>query len=273
MKYCTAGTPRGIVPRIVQSPWLTQSLRDLRSTTVTAVDGVGLWFAELATLGSLLSSPDDMELLSAAELARANAMQAVDVRRDFLVSRILLRSVLGACLGAVPKSLTFSISEHGKPMLAATAAQGTLHFNISHSRSAWLLGVTRRAPVGIDIETRSHVENSARLASRVFSLTEVTELDSALDRDAAFLRGWTRKEAVLKAAGSGFTWVARDIDVGTGAVHRRVELPARVHSVADVWSFEPPIAGYAAVALLSDAAARPPDRIDDCIVYRRIIAV
>lgn len=250
-KYCTRRTRRGIVCGIVQPSWLSLSLQGLRSQSTETHDGVELWFAELATFGSLLSSSDDIDVLSSVERDRGAAMSAADVRRDFLVSRILLRHILGARLGIDPRQLEFAISEHGKPSLRVEGSQSPLYFNVSHSRGAWLLAVTRCGELGVDLETRRYVDNSSRLAARVFSAAERLELAVAADAHAAFLNCWTRKEAVLKAIGSGFTSPAREIDVGTETTYRRIASSTIPQQIVELRTLQLPIMGYAAIALLA----------------------
>jgi 4'-phosphopantetheinyl transferase len=264
VEYCTAGTHKGIVPGIVSSPWLQQSFREFPPLAAAAdTGGMTLWLADLADWNARLSDPAAAVVLGAAETQRAAAMSAAAVRADFVTSRILLRRVLGTLLGRPPADLELVIGAHGKPAVRWHGAEPVLHFNLSHSRGIWLLGVARGEAVGVDIETRDAVPNATRLASRVFSAAENLQLEAAAAvgetaRDTAFLRGWTRKEAVLKAAGSGFTWVASAIEVGTDAVPRAVELPQQPASRALVWSVALPLAGHAAVALLSNTRSAPP---------------
>lgn len=76
-----------------------------------------------------------------------------------------------------------------------------LAVSISHCRTAVAVAVSRRGPVGIDVECRRRL--SPGLVERVCSLAEREALASAADADMAFLQLWTRKEAVLKCRGTG----------------------------------------------------------------------
>jgi 4'-phosphopantetheinyl transferase len=264
VEYCTAGTRKGIVPGIVSSPWLQQSFREFPHLAAAAdTGGITLWLAELAEWIPRLSGPAATAVLGAAESQRAATMSAAAVRADFVTSRILLRRVLGTLLGRPPADLDIVIGPHGKPAVCLRGDEPSLHFNLSHSRGIWLLGVAHGDAIGVDIEMRDTVPNATRLAARVFSAAENLQLEAAAAvgetaRDTAFLRGWTRKEAVLKAAGSGFTWVASAIEVGTDAAPRAVELPQQPAGRALVWSVALPLAGHAAVALLSNTRSAPP---------------
>lgn len=263
VEYCTAGTRKGIVPGIVSSPWSQQSFREFPHLAAAAdAPGMALWLADLADWLPLLADPAETAVLDAAESQRAATMSAAAVRADFVTSRVLLRRVLGALLGRPPAAVELVIGAHGKPAVRLRDDEPALHFNLSHSGGLWLLGVARDA-IGVDIEMRAAAPNAARLAARVFSTAENSQLEAAAAvgetaRDTAFLRGWTRKEAVLKAVGSGFTLAASTLEVGTDPAPRAVQLPLPPVSRALVWSVALPLAGHAAVALLSSTRSAPP---------------
>ena len=158
--------------------------------------------------------------LDEAECTRLAGMVDVRARERFGRSRSLLRQILARYLGGAPAALRFELLAHGKPrVLTAADAEVPLQFNVSHSRSGWLLAVTAVDPLGVDLELPREVPNAARLAERVFSVAERAALAEALtvspaQRDAVFLECWTRKEAALKALGDGFTLGAASLHVG-----------------------------------------------------------
>lgn len=268
---------RGIVPAIVTPSWSPLALHELRhGAALVSAQGPTVWFAQLAAFAPLLSSSADIEILSADERQRAAAMSSELVRRDFLLSRLLLRRVLGACLGNPIDSVVLHAAEHGKPTILAADGSPAIHFNQSHSQGLWLLGVTRTMPVGVDIEGPRVVTNAERLAKRVFTAAESAELAAAAatssgsgESDRVFLGGWTRKEAVLKAVGSGFSWPANEIHVGTDDAPRRVALPRLPDHFAEVWSFDLPVDGRAAAATLSRKSVRSFE-CDAAVSYREL---
>lgn len=219
-----------------------------RDAAASAFGETELWFADLAGFASLLSTNADISALADTERERAAKMSAAASREDFMLSRILLRRVLAVRMGVAPRDLLFDVNEHGKPTVAG------LQFNLSHCRGAWLLGISRHAAIGVDIERPRQIVDIERLATRVFSGNEREQLAAAAAsppmHTATFLRGWTRKEAVLKAMGSGFSSSARDLEVSTQAVSQRVKLPHGFTDDANVWSIDPPIEGFAALALI-----------------------
>lgn len=244
---------RGIVPRIVQTgaqSWPRRPLPAVGSVAPHASPrpdgGVALWLAQL----------DDFDVdasaarLDIADTARAAGIADGTARRRFIVSRGLLRQVLGARSGAAPNELAFRAGEHGKPSLSAGAAAGC-HFNLSHAGGWWLLATTD-SPVGVDLEMADRAVDAARLAARVFTPGERAALQFAGDDTAAarsvFLDCWTRKEALLKAIGTGFAGGAKSFHVGPGPDDSIVPTPGHIPAALRVRSLALPFAAHAAIA-------------------------
>lgn len=87
---------------------------------------------------------------------------------------------------------------HGAPRLPL---HPELAVSISHCRTAVAVAVSRRGPVGIDVESRRRVADG--LVRRVCTEAEQAAVREADDPTMAFLRLWTAKEAVLKLRGTG----------------------------------------------------------------------
>lgn len=247
----------------MQGRWQTISLQGLQAGLAPLqTDHVELWFADLGAFRHALSTHAD-SVLSPEERARSRGMLADSTRANFVTSCILMRSVLSARLGIAPRDLSIIRGDHGKPALNTPQDAPCLQFNLSHGGDAWLCGISTSHAIGVDVETRRAVPNADRLATRVLSAKEQAELaamsaSSDPDRDQTFLRGWTRKEAVLKAAGSGFSWSARDIEVGLDVSFRRAALPQQSGWEAGVWSIELPVAGFGAVAVMAEGTIAAP---------------
>ena len=107
--------------------------------------------------------------------------------------------------------------------------------------------------MGVDIEHSRRKDKLAGIAARVFSPSELAAWQSLLPESQpdAFYRLWTIKEAVLKAAGCGFSVSPADIDTGDcitppdGLEHLAVFLPG--HGSWDVTAFSA-ADGYPAAA-------------------------
>lgn len=159
-------------------------------------DRIDIWPLDLAA-GDLGA---DLELLSQAERERANRFKFDLHRNRFVRGRARVRRLLASYLRQPPEAIAMVEGARGKPALALTPG---LHFNVSHCEDLGLLAVTQAAPIGVDVERVRPVE--AGLAEACFSTAELAALARVTleDREAAFFRGWTRKEAVLKALGDG----------------------------------------------------------------------
>ncbi len=118
----------------------------------------------------------------------------------FTVARGMLRRLLGEYLERAPEEISFTFGRDGKPML-----DDSLEFNVSHSGDLVLVVVASGDPVGVDVEQISARVDSLALAARFFHPDEHEHLLHlhGQDRDRAFYRMWTRKEACLKATGTG----------------------------------------------------------------------
>jgi 4'-phosphopantetheinyl transferase len=83
-------------------------------------------------------------------------------------------------------------------------------FNISHSGNRIVACATLSGKVGIDIELIKPVSLDY---NDYFTINEQQNIRYAEDPDTAFFKYWTRKEAVLKAVGTGVYTPLLDIDV------------------------------------------------------------
>ncbi len=145
------------------------------------------------------------ELLNSQETARAKRFYFDRDRRRFIVRRGLLRRTLAAYLEMSPTAVEFTYGERGKPALAATCQPGGLEFNLSDSADMAVLAVGVERPLGVDIEQLRSMPQWQQIATRYFSPTErqaLAELPAEL-QTRGFFNAWTRKEALLKAVGTG----------------------------------------------------------------------
>jgi 4'-phosphopantetheinyl transferase len=143
-------------------------------------------------------------LLAADEQQRAARFRFEKDRRKFIVARGLLRSILARYLDLPPDEIQFAYSQRGKPELANGYARGKLEFNVSHSHEMALYGIALDRPIGVDLEYVRPIDAVA-LSQRFFSPSEAATIASltGADQHRCFFRGWTQKEAYLKATGDG----------------------------------------------------------------------
>lgn len=156
--------------------------------------------------GLLTRSPPWVTLLDRHERERWERFRRDEARDRYLTAHALARVVLGAHAGLPAAGLRFDRRcarcgrPHGKPGLI----DADLEFSLSHAGGLVLVAVTRGVPVGVDVE-RSERGNPP--LDRALTATEraVLERLPAGARGPAFIRYWTRKEALLKATGDGLS--------------------------------------------------------------------
>jgi 4'-phosphopantetheinyl transferase len=191
------------------------------------------------------------EILSEEELARARRFHFESDRRRFIISRSVLRIILGRYLDTGPDQLQFSYLSNGKPYLANNRAGMTFRFNLSHSHGLALLAFTCDREVGIDLEYIRPVPDIDQMAARYFSFQEYATLQSLSDfqRLEAFFACWTRKESYLKAIGFGLNHPMNMFEVSLAPGEPARLLNVRNHpGAAERWRLETlyPAHGYAA---------------------------
>lgn len=166
------------------------------------------------------------QTLSTDEQIRSERFYFERDRRRFIISRGILRTILGCYLGIAADQLQFCYGQHGKPELAL-GGYG-LRFNLSHSQELVLYAVTRDRAIGIDVEYIRPVAEVEQIAQRFFSAREKAVFCTLPDdcKQAAFFNCWTRKEAYLKAIGDGLSIPLDQFDVSLSPGE-----PARLYSI------------------------------------------
>lgn len=145
--------------------------------------------------------------------------------------RFYLRLLLGAYLALPGKVIRINRSNRGKPVLDASVHEESLHFSMAKSEDRLLLGFATSCQLGVDLEPlQRKAFNPVGVAQRYFSAAESAAL-AALEPaqlEAAFLRTWACKEAVVKASGQGIANQLCRFTVETG-----LERPAAVLAMDD----------------------------------------
>ena len=154
-------------------------------------------------------------LLAPDEIERADRFKVKRKYREYLISRGLLRRVLGHALRIDPAGLEFEYSEHDKPFLDLIHKGRPVTFNVSHTHEQTLIAVTLEHALGIDIEHVRHDVQFRQLARRFFSAQEARELETYTEAGIprAFFACWTRKEAFVKALGDGISFGLNEFSV------------------------------------------------------------
>jgi 4'-phosphopantetheinyl transferase len=176
-----------------------------------AVDEVHLWQARLDL------APERLARLNAA-LSEPESERSVRFRFDrhrarFIAARGQLRTLLARYLDARACDITLTEGPHGKPRLAG--GMGWLRFNIAHSEDVAVFAITRDREVGVDLEQIRCDLRIDEVARHFYSARERADLAGLAegDRLRAAFDCWTRKEAYLKAVGTGLALPLDGFDV------------------------------------------------------------
>jgi 4'-phosphopantetheinyl transferase len=159
----------------------------------------------------------ETSVLSPDEIARAGRFHFEKDRSHFTRCRSALRSLLAGYLAIPAIEIRFEYLTSGKPQLAAEQNPRALQFNLSHAANMALIAVGSERRLGVDIEKIRSDVDTASLAERFFSLRERVGLQALPDhlRVRGFFACWTRKEAFLKATGTGLSFPLADFSVTT----------------------------------------------------------
>lgn len=221
----------------------------LRRVTCDLPAELSLWLVELDNY----ARAEHIEGLAPEEIARAQRMSSRQAGLRFLASRHALRRLLASSLECPPESLVISENAFGKPRLLAHG----LNFNLSRSGPVALIGLSPDFAVGVDIEVVRGVPEIEALAQEHFTRAESNRWASFSERarDQEFLGCWTRKEACVKALGTGLSLPLVSVEAGFADTDRFVEIrlgPSRCD--VTVFSLHPATGVVAAVALATSQA-------------------
>ena len=99
--------------------------------------------------------------------------------------------------------LSIETTTLGKPYLKDYP---NLFFNLSHTDNLILIAIAN-SPIGVDVEKNERNADKEAIIKHFFSEKEQQSFFSQPEeqRQLAFVKGWTRKEAILKATGEGLS--------------------------------------------------------------------
>lgn len=161
----------------------------------------------------------DLHVLDDDESAIAASFFDSDQAHAWIAAHVGVRRVLAGYLSLTPGEVQLARAcctqcgkPHGRPIVRSDPS---LHYSLSHTDGMAVVAVSR-GWVGVDIEPAGR-----RIAAELLPLLHPAERTAVLAvpgryRDRAFLHCWTRKEALVKATGTGLTQEPSDILVGLG---------------------------------------------------------
>lgn len=123
-------------------------------------------------------------------------------RKNYLYSRILLRTYLPQYTGIHYQDIIFKREKYGKPIIE----KSDIYFNLSHTMGMTVLAIASGKSVGIDVEyVRNISDTGYKIMKKCFHPEEIKYIHKKENKsfDEAFFTIWTRKEAILKRNGTG----------------------------------------------------------------------
>jgi len=198
---------------------------------------VNIWYCNTDLLDCDAISSADLHL-SISEKHRRDRFRFETDRRDFSVAHDLLRQTLSSYSDLSPSDWHFSIDACGKPSIDSNDPKlRELSFSLSHTQGFVACAVTKKMPVGIDVERIDQSLPAQEIADRYFSEEEVQQLRGFSNnlRVVRFAELWTLKEAFLKALGVGHFGSATDISFRLNE-HRNIDFRASTTGIQN-WQF------------------------------------
>ncbi len=204
--------------------------------------------------------------LGPQELGRRTTYPTPAARARYTVAHGALRLLLGHFLKVPAHTVRIRRGSLGKPELAPTAAATPdLRFSLSHAGGHALVAVTTGRAIGVDLD---HPRPGFPLEAFTRRYFPPPERDLVLaagpttgDREQAFLRLWTRKEALVKAAGARMALGVRQPvcnAAGPTAAPAEVHLcHPGLHGTWTVQNLPPPPSAATAVAALALSGTHP----------------
>lgn len=135
-------------------------------------------------------------------------------KKEFLVGRLLLKHVISKHTSLDLSDVEFQKNQYGKLHLKKEGEEviNNLDFNLTHSDGIVACAIADQA-VGIDVEYMKEINPD--IIKQVLSRDEMFFLQANSNeiRKKLFYQIWTRKEAYLKAIGTGFIIEPNMIDI------------------------------------------------------------
>lgn len=152
----------------------------------------------------------DLDLLDKEERTIYERYLVDQKKIEFYSGRLLLKKMLGQRLGIQPERVAFEKNPFGKlylhPKYINEMGIDPIFFNLSHSKRIVTCVISSFDEAGIDVEDMT--QNPLEVMPVVFVSQERMVIEAEIsyaNKVEAFYRVWTRKEAVMKAVGKGFS--------------------------------------------------------------------
>jgi 4'-phosphopantetheinyl transferase len=166
------------------------------------VDEVHIWTMPIQASVAVVT--ELQRTLGRDELERASRFRFPHLTSAYVITHGVLRLLLARYLDRGPARISFEYGVRGKPNVSKSRQ---IDFNLTHSAGMAAVAVTTGCALGIDLEHLRSMPDLEEIAGRYFCPEEAAEILSLApgEREQAFFRCWTRKEAYIKAIGDGLS--------------------------------------------------------------------
>ena len=180
------------------------------------------------------------QLLCAEERQQYGRFPFEKTRHEYLVTRALVRTTLSRYVGIPPSIWRFDRNSYGKPTVAYPQETDPLVFSLSKTNGLIICLAALSWDVGVDIEDIGRPGETAEIADRFLSPTEVTVLRSLPQhaQRCRFFEYWTLKEAYVKARGMGLSIPLKQFSFHLDEDRpARISFDARLKDDSQMWQF------------------------------------
>lgn len=132
-------------------------------------------------------------------------------KERYIISRGVLRYLLGFFMKSTPKTIMFAYNKFGKPFVKNHSIQ----FNLSHSKNLIIYAFNSKQSVGVDLEFCCKKIDSYSLSNILMTEKELhrfKRLNSIQDKVHLFYKLWTKKESIVKFMGHGLHYPINRIE-------------------------------------------------------------
>jgi 4'-phosphopantetheinyl transferase len=185
--------------------------------------------ADLIELFGGLLSPDERERQARPTVEKR--------RREVLLTRALVRSVLSGYAGVDPLAWRFGAGEHGRPYVEGPVP---VEFNLSHTEGMIVCLVADVPMPGVDVEFMPRRGQLEDVAEHFFAVPERAALRAVPEEEKRhrFFTYWTLKEAYIKARGSGLTLPLDAFWFDLGGEEPAIGFDSRIEDDPAAWRFQ-----------------------------------
>jgi 4'-phosphopantetheinyl transferase len=175
-------------------------------------DIIHIWSAEFSDLDAYYENL--FALTSRDEREKSYTFRKAEDARRFVIRHGILRLLLSYYTLCEPVLLPLVISEHGKPGMDTEGKFFELSFSLSHTAEVFIIGITKKLDIGIDIVKTNPRTPFSEIERYLFTPGERRWIERTIleQRSLQFFRIWSLKEALLKATGSDVT-MTKEADV------------------------------------------------------------